>query len=62
MNDIMLQPGWTIQRLTIRDVGRAEASLIRDIFNACAYIELWDKTFAPTDIETSAEMVPKSIQ
>ena len=53
MNVKMLSPSWETEGFTICDVELSEAESIREIFNACSYVEPWDETFAPTDIERS---------
>ncbi len=58
----MLSPSWETQGFAICDVQLSEAESIREIFNACSYVEPWDETFAPTDIETSDELVRKSVR
>ena len=62
MKTVMLPPSWKTKRLTIGDVKLAEAESVRDIFNACSYVEPWDETFAPTDIETTEKLVRKSVR
>ncbi len=58
----MLSPSWETQGYAICDVQLSEAESIRDIFNSCSYVEPWDETFAPTDIETTEELVRKSVR
>ncbi len=62
LDDKMLPGSWGTKDLKICDAELAEAESIRDIFNACSYVEPWDETFAPTDIETSEELVGKSVR
>ena len=58
----MLSPSWETKGFRICDVQLSEAESIREIFNACSYAEPWDENFAPTDIETSEELVGKSVR
>ena len=51
MNITMLPAFWETKRLTIRDADLEEAEFLHLIFNACSYVEPWDETFAPTDIQ-----------
>ncbi len=58
----MLPAFWETKRLTIRDADLEEAELLHLIFNACSYVEPWDETFAPTDIQDAEELVRRSVQ
>ncbi len=58
----MLPASWETTRLTISDGNLEEAKILRQIFNACSYVEPWDETFAPTDIQSSEELIRKSLR
>ncbi len=58
----MLSPSWETQGFAICDVQLSVAEAFREIFNAFSYVEPWDETFAPTDIETSDDLVRKSVR
>ena len=58
----MLPASWETTRLTISDGNLEEAKILRQIFSACSYVEPWDETFAPTDIQSSEELIRKSLR
>ena len=40
----MLPASWETTRLTISDGNLEEAKILRQIFNACSYVEPWDES------------------
>lgn len=52
---------WETSRLMMRDSSLADAPRLQAIFNACHYVEPWDKTFYLVSEEELAQLVGQSL-
>lgn len=60
-NTHRLASSWSTERLAIRDGALAEAARLQEVFNACAYVGRWDKTFREEPLAVFVELVSKSL-
>ena len=57
----LLPSAWGTEHLNITDSQIQEVEQLRDVFNACCYVEKWDPTFSIVDYDVIAELVTKSL-
>lgn len=61
MTPALLPSFWETGRLFLRDATLEDVPVLLDAFNACSYVEAWDKTFAVIPAEVLIELVQKSL-
>lgn len=57
----VLPSNWSTKNLLIENTTLNEVTKLLEIFNACSYVEKWDKTFKPESEETFIKMISKNL-
>jgi len=57
----VLPESWETEHLHIRDCALSEVKRLQEVFNACAYVGRWDKTFHVETEETFINLISTSL-
>jgi diamine N-acetyltransferase len=58
----VLPKNWRTDRLVVRDATMEDAPHLRNVFNACSYVGVWDKKFYEETEEAFFELVSRSLK
>lgn len=58
----LLPSSWQTERLVMRDASLDDVARLREIFNACSYVEPWDETFKVYPEEEFRDLVEQSMK
>ncbi len=58
----VLPQEWGTERLWVRDASMADVPHLRNVFNACSYVGVWDHTFYEETEEAFIQLVSRSLK